>query len=197
MARHYEAIAGGHAATTSSRSIPRFMPHRRLLNCCACSRLAGPTVRGTGPPGCFGDADLVKFAGVSPDARTARAYAASARRGHRCVGGTSRGARLMRFATPWFLLLLLVPLLRLWLRRRNERRRDGAVAWVSAGVLEGMPRTPRARLAPLPRWLEFAGALAAGTGAGAAAARCRQGTDPAPVPEHHRGARHFEQHEGD
>ena len=64
----------------------------------------------------------------------------------------------MRFASPWFLLLLLVPLLRLWLRRRNERRRDGTVAWVSAGVLEGLPRTPRARLAPLPRWLEFAGA---------------------------------------
>ena len=64
----------------------------------------------------------------------------------------------MRFATPWFLLLLLVPVLRLWLRRRNDRRRDGAVAWVSAGVLEGLPRTARSRMAPLPRWLEFAGA---------------------------------------
>lgn len=63
----------------------------------------------------------------------------------------------MRFATPWFLLLLLVPLLRLWLRWRAERRRDGAVAWVSAGVLEGIPRTPRARLTTLPRWLEFVG----------------------------------------
>lgn len=64
----------------------------------------------------------------------------------------------MRFASPWLLLLLLVPLLRLWLRRRDERRRDGAVAWVSAGVLEGLPRTPRARLASLPRWLELVGA---------------------------------------
>ena len=64
----------------------------------------------------------------------------------------------MRFASPWFLVLLLIPLLRLWVRRRNDRRRDGAVAWVSAGVLEGLPRTPRARMAPLPRWLEFAGA---------------------------------------
>ena len=63
----------------------------------------------------------------------------------------------MRFATPWFLLLLLVPLMRFWLRWRHERRRDGAVAWVSAGVLEGIPRTPRTRLATLPRWLEFAG----------------------------------------
>ena len=63
----------------------------------------------------------------------------------------------MRFATPWFLLLLLVPLLRIWLRWRGERRRDGALAWVSAGVLEGIPRTPRARLTGLPRWLEFVG----------------------------------------
>ena len=63
----------------------------------------------------------------------------------------------MRFATPWLLLLLLVPLLRLWLRWRSEHRRGGAVAWVSAGVLEGIPRTPRTRLATLPRWLEFAG----------------------------------------
>ena len=50
--------------------------------------------------------------------------------------GVVRGAGLMRFATPWILLLLLVPLLRLWLRYRNDRSRDGAVAWVSAGVLE-------------------------------------------------------------
>ncbi len=65
----------------------------------------------------------------------------------------------MRFASPWLLLLLFVPLLRLWLRRRSEHSRGGTVAWVSAGVLEGLPRTPRARLAPLPRWLEFSGAV--------------------------------------
>jgi len=65
----------------------------------------------------------------------------------------------MRFASPWFLLLLLVPLLRIWLRWRGERRRDGALAWVSAGVLEGIPRTPRARLTGLPRWLEFVGGV--------------------------------------
>lgn len=63
----------------------------------------------------------------------------------------------MRFASPWFLVLLLVPLVRLGLRWRAARRRDGAVAWVSAGVLEGIPRTARARLATLPQWLEFAG----------------------------------------
>ncbi len=64
----------------------------------------------------------------------------------------------MRFASPWLLLLLLVPLLRLWLRRRDGRRPGGAVAWASAGVLDGLPRTVRSRMAPLPRWLELAGA---------------------------------------
>lgn len=63
----------------------------------------------------------------------------------------------MRFATPWLLLLLFVPLLRAWLRYRDGRRASRAMAWVSAGVLDGMPRSLRARLAGLPLWLEFAG----------------------------------------
>ena len=78
MARHYEAIAAVmreylesidprvHAAQTSTE----------LLRVLATRRSNG-TWHGTAR--LFGDADLVKFAGVSPDARTARAYAAGAR----------------------------------------------------------------------------------------------------------------------
>jgi len=78
MARHYEAVAAVmreylgaidpqvHAAQTSTE----------LLRVLATRRTNG-TWRGTAR--LFGDADLVKFAGVSPDARTARAYAAEAR----------------------------------------------------------------------------------------------------------------------
>ncbi len=78
MARHYEAIAAVmreylesidprvHAAQTSTELL-------RVL----ASRRSNGTWHGTAR--LFGDADLVKFAGVSPDARTARAYAAGAR----------------------------------------------------------------------------------------------------------------------
>ena len=79
MARHYEAIAAVmreylesidpkvHAAQTSTE----------LLRVLATRRSNG-TWHGTAR--LFGDADLVKFAGVSPDARTAQAYVAGARR---------------------------------------------------------------------------------------------------------------------
>ena len=78
MARYYEAIAAVmreylesidprvHAAQTSTE----------LLHVLATRRSNG-TWHGTAR--LFGDADLVKFAGVSPDAGTARAYAAGAR----------------------------------------------------------------------------------------------------------------------
>ena len=78
MARYYEAIAAVmreylesidprvHAAQTSTE----------LLRVLATRRSNG-TWHGTAR--LFGDADLVKFAGVSPDAGTARAYAAGAR----------------------------------------------------------------------------------------------------------------------
>ncbi len=79
MARHYEAIAAVmrqylesidprvHAAQTSTE----------LLKVLAARRSNG-TWHGTAQV--FGDADLVKFAGVSPDTKTARAYVAGARR---------------------------------------------------------------------------------------------------------------------
>lgn len=79
MARHYEAIADVlrnylqaidpkvHAAQTSTE----------LLRVLATRRSNG-TWHGTAR--LFGDADLVKFAGVSPDVRTARAYTDGARR---------------------------------------------------------------------------------------------------------------------
>jgi len=79
MARHYEAIAGVmrdylesidpkvHAAQTSTELL-------RVL----ATRWSNGTWHGTAR--LLGDADLVKFAGVSPDVRTARAYAESARR---------------------------------------------------------------------------------------------------------------------
>jgi hypothetical protein len=155
MGRYYESIAAVmreylesidpkvHAAQTSTE----------LLGVLATRRSNG-TWHGTAR--LFGDADLVKFAGVSPDAKTGAGLCRRCAEGHRCLGPAGR-VRLMRFASPWFLLLLLVPLLRIWLRWRGERRRDGALAWVSAGVLEGIPRTPRARLTGLPRWLEFVG----------------------------------------
>jgi Ca-activated chloride channel family protein len=63
----------------------------------------------------------------------------------------------MRLANPWFLLLLLIPLVRAWLRWRADHRPGGAFAWVSGGLLEGVPRSWRARAAPLPGWLELAG----------------------------------------
>jgi len=78
MGRHYEAIAAVireylewidpkvHAAQTSTE----------LLRVLATRRSNG-TWHGTAR--LFGDADLVKFAGVSPDAKTARAYVAGAR----------------------------------------------------------------------------------------------------------------------
>ena len=78
MARHYEAIAAVmrqylesidprvHAAQTSTE----------LLKVLAARRSNG-TWHGTAQV--FGDADLVKFAGVTPDAKTARAYVAGAR----------------------------------------------------------------------------------------------------------------------
>lgn len=78
MARHYEAIAAVmrqylesidprvHAAQTSTE----------LLKVLAARRSNG-TWHGTAQV--FGDADLVKFAGVSPDAKTAHAYVRSAR----------------------------------------------------------------------------------------------------------------------
>ena len=79
MARHYEAIAAVmrqylesidprvHAAQTSTE----------LLKVLAARRSNG-TWHGTAQV--FGDADLVKFAGISPDPKTARAYVAGARR---------------------------------------------------------------------------------------------------------------------
>ena len=79
MARHYEAVAAVireylesidpkvHAAQTSSE----------LLRVLATRRSNG-TWHGTAR--LFGDADLVKFAGVLPDARTAQAYVAGAHR---------------------------------------------------------------------------------------------------------------------
>jgi hypothetical protein len=78
MARYYEAIAGVmrqylgtvepqvHAAQTSTE----------LLRVLAARRTNGAW---HGAARVFGDADLVKFAGISPDVRTARAYAAGAR----------------------------------------------------------------------------------------------------------------------
>ncbi len=77
-ARHYEAIAAVvrsylesidpkvHAAQTSSELLGVLASHR-----------ANGTWHGTAR--LFGDADLVKFAGVSPDATTAHAYASGAR----------------------------------------------------------------------------------------------------------------------
>lgn len=79
MARHYEAVAAVireylesidpkvHASQTSTE----------LLNVLAMRRLNG-TWHGTAR--LFGDADIVKFAGVSPDARTAHDYVAGARK---------------------------------------------------------------------------------------------------------------------
>lgn len=78
MPRYYEAIAAVmreylesidpkvHASQTSSELL-------RVL----ASRRSNGTWHGTAQ--LFGDADLVKFAGVSPDAKTAHAYAAGAR----------------------------------------------------------------------------------------------------------------------
>lgn len=73
------------------------------------------------------------------------------------------GAGIMSFASPWFLLLLLLPVIRLWVRWRAARRADRAIAWVDlppavpgAAVAEIRP-TRRARLAFLPGLLEAVG----------------------------------------
>ncbi len=61
----------------------------------------------------------------------------------------------MSFASPWFLLLLALPVLRWWIRRRRERAPGRGLAF-SAG-LAGLPRSRRARWVHLPRGLEALG----------------------------------------
>lgn len=60
----------------------------------------------------------------------------------------------MRFADPWVLALLVLPVVALLLRRRG---REGAVAFSATGLLAGAPRTRRARWAGRLPWLEAAG----------------------------------------
>ena len=69
----------------------------------------------------------------------------------------------MSFASPWLLLLLILPALRLWARWRAARRADVAIAWVDlppaapgADGIEVRP-TARVRLAFLPAVLEAVG----------------------------------------
>lgn len=69
----------------------------------------------------------------------------------------------MRFDSPWFLLLLILPVLRYWLRVRAARRADKAIAWADLPLaVPGAPditfeATPRRRLAFLPPVLEAIG----------------------------------------
>jgi hypothetical protein len=79
MARHYEAIAAvmRHYLESIDPRVHAAQTSTELLKVLAARRSNG-TWHGTAQV--FGDADLVKFAGVSPDPKTARAYVAGARR---------------------------------------------------------------------------------------------------------------------
>lgn len=79
VARHYEAIVGvmRHYLASIDPKVHAAQTSTELLHVLATRRSNG-TWHATARV--FGDADLVKFAGVSPDAGTARAFTAAARR---------------------------------------------------------------------------------------------------------------------
>ena len=78
MARYYEAIAGvmRQYLGTVEPSVHAAQTSTELLRALAARRTNGAW---HGAARVFGDADLVKFAGITPDVRTARAYALGAR----------------------------------------------------------------------------------------------------------------------